>query len=96
MTLRLALAAAALLALSGCASNCTQACILGFGPGSAAFNAVADSADRADACQTAQFSSVTGQRLKPAGHTAPDFCKHRNNNQTRITDRNGHTVGYIR
>lgn len=94
--MKLLLTLLATLALSGCASNCTQACIMGFGPGNSVFNAVADSADRSDPCQTAQFSSATGARLKPAGHTAPDYCSYRSHNRTRITDRNGHTLGYIR
>ena len=90
------LALTAALALSGCASNCTHACIMGFGPGNSAFNTVADSADRADVCQTATHSTLTGARLKPDGHRAPEFCQYRNSNRARITDRNGHTLGYIR
>lgn len=84
------------LALTGCASTCERSCIMGFGPGSTLFNTVADSADRADQCQTRTHSSLTGLRLKPDGHTAPDYCKYRTHNRTTITDRNGRTLGYIR
>ena len=94
--IKLALILASALTLTGCASNCTHACIMGFGPGNSVFNAVADNADRNDACQTAAYSSLTGQRLKPAGYTAPEFCKHRGENRTVIMDRNGRTLGYIR
>lgn len=96
MKFRLALAALAMVTLSGCASNCTDACIMGFGPGNAVFNSIADNADKGDPCQTAQFSRETGARLRPAGYKAPDYCDYRSNNRTRITDRNGRTLGYIR
>lgn len=96
MKFRLVLAALALATLSGCASNCTHACVMGFGPGNSVFNTVADDSDRNDPCQTAEFSKLTGARLKPAGHKPPDYCKYRSYNRTRITDRNGHTLGYIR
>jgi hypothetical protein len=61
------------LALSGCGSTCTHSCILGFGPGNPAFNRVADYYDRRDECQSREFSSLTGERLKPAGYTYRDF-----------------------
>ena len=94
--IKLAVIVASTLALTGCASNCTHACIMGFGPGNGVFNTVADSADRDDPCQTNTHSRLTGQRLKPDGYRAPEYCKYRGNNRTRILDRNGHTIGYIR
>lgn len=84
------------MALSGCASNCTHACVFGFGPGNPIFNQVADSADRDDQCQTRTHSTLTGARLKPDGHQAPDYCKYRGQRRMIITDKYGHTVGYIR
>jgi hypothetical protein len=84
------------LTLSGCASNCTHACVFGFGPGNPIFNQMADSADRDDQCQTRTHSTLTGERLKPDGHQAPDYCKYRGRKGATITDRSGHTVGYIR
>jgi hypothetical protein len=86
---------ASALTLTGCASNCTEACLLGFGPGNAVFNAIADNADRRDLCQTAEFSSTTGQRLKPQGYQKPLYCQGTNRGQA-ITDRNGHVIGYIK
>jgi hypothetical protein len=94
--IKLAVILASALALTGCASNCTHACIMGFGPGNGMFNTVADRADATDACQTNTHSRLTGQRLKPDGYQAPEFCKYRGSNPTRITDRNGRTIGYIK
>lgn len=86
------------LALTGCASTCERSCILGFGPGNPMFNAMADSADRDDACQTRTHSSLTGARLKPDGHVPPEFCRYRGRNQTNleIYDRSGRYIGRVR
>lgn len=86
------------LALTGCASNCTHACLFGFGPGNAVFNTVADSADRADQCQTNTHSRLTGQRLKPDDHVVPDYCRYRGRDRTQfdVYDRTGKYQGTIR
>lgn len=51
--------------LTGCASNCKEACILGFGPGSDAFEVVANHYDSRDPCQV---------HNKPANYERPKFC----------------------
>lgn len=85
------------LSLTGCATGCYEACIFGFGPGNPVFNAMADSADRNDPCQTKEFSELTGQRLKTAHHQRPDFC-FANNGKTKfdLYDRKGQYQGTIR
>lgn len=80
MKVKLAIAIISVMTLSGCAS---------------VFNAVADSADRADLCQTATHSTLTGARLKPDGHQRPHYCFSSAARQV-ITDRNGHIIGYVR
>jgi len=94
--LKYSLLLTAILVLGGCATNCTHACVMGFGPGNSVFNSVADSADRSDPCQTNTHSRLTGQRLKPDNHQPPDFCKYRGHNRLVITDRYGHRIGEIR
>lgn len=88
----------ATLTLAGCASTCERSCVFGFGPGNPIFNAMADSADRDDACQTTTHSALTGARLKPDGHVPPDFCRYRGRNRTvlDIYDRSGRYQGTIR
>ncbi len=94
--MKLILALIASLALTGCATNCTHACVFGFGPVNGVFNSVADSADRSDPCQTNTHSRLTGERLKADNHVPPDFCKFRGRNHLVITDRYGHRIGEIR
>jgi hypothetical protein len=53
------------LFLTGCASNCTRACVFGFGPGNSAFDTVANYHDAMDPCQL---------KGKEQGYTYPDFC----------------------
>ena len=93
-------ALAAVLLLSGCASGCREACVFGFGPGNPIFNKVADHYDSTDPCQTREFSTLTGERLKPAGYTVKDIpCWCGANNRTQraqILDRNGRRIGEIR
>jgi hypothetical protein len=83
--------------LSGCASTCTHACILGWGPGSASFNAVALSQDRQDPCQGGPGASAErkAQLGRPADYQLPWGCgaggvKH------RLYDRQGRLIGIIR
>ena len=76
----------AILTLSGCATKCTHACLFGFGPGSDAFETVANHYDTTDACQ---------YKGKPLNYEIPYYCGH-TGRKTRITDRNGTTLGYIR
>ncbi len=94
--MKLILALTAALTLTGCATNCTHACVFGFGPGNPMFNAIADSADRDDACQTKTHSTLTGARLKPDGHQPPDFCKYRGRPRVDIYDAAGRRIGEIR
>jgi len=53
------------LILTGCASNCKEACVFGFGPGSDAFEVVAKHYDERDPCQF---------RGKPKDYELPRFC----------------------
>ena len=53
------------LMLTGCASNCTHACLFGFGPGNSAFDKIADYHDNTDPCQF---------KGKPEGYKLPSFC----------------------
>ena len=82
------------LTLSGCASNCTSHCVLGFGPGNSAFNAWADYNDRRDPCQTREFSDLTGLRLKPQGYRGQPECRGGSGQAVRITAPNGQTQTY--
>ena len=95
MKIKLIIGIVAVLALTGCATGCERSCILGFGPGNPLFNKLADSADSSDECQTREFSSLTGQRLKQPGHQAPDFCKMRGRTQYELRDKTGRLVGII-
>ena len=54
-----------LLSLTGCASQCTKACVFGFGPGNSAFEMVANHYDIMDPCQ---------YKGKPDGYKLADFC----------------------
>ena len=60
------------LTLSGCATGCREACVFGFGPGSSAFEKVANHYDSQDPCQAREFGN-DGSRLKPAGYSSKDF-----------------------
>ena len=73
------------LALTGCASGCREACVWGIGPGNAMFDKTADYYDRTDPCQTREFSSLTGERLKPEGYSTKDIPKWCGNGQARRT-----------
>jgi hypothetical protein len=88
------------LALTGCASGCREACVFGFGPGNAMFDKVADHYDSTDPCQTREFSTLTGERLKPAGYTVKDIPKWcgagKRTQRAQILDRNGRRIGEIR
>jgi hypothetical protein len=53
------------LFLTGCASQCTHSCVMGWGPGSPSFNAYAKHYDTLDPCQ------MVG---KPENHVMPSFC----------------------
>ena len=87
---------ASLASLSGCATGCYKACVLGFGPGNPVFNVMADNADSSDLCQTKTHSTLTGQRLKPDGHVAPEFCKYRGQRTAYdVYDRTGRRIGSI-
>ena len=55
----------AVLLLTGCATNCREACVAGFGPGNSVFDSVANYYDTKDPCQ------MTG---KPQGYQYPSFC----------------------
>jgi hypothetical protein len=65
------------LALTGCASQCKHSCILGWGPGSPSFDAVALNADRNDPCQgdhrwtSAQRRAELG---RPDDYKIPNWC----------------------
>lgn len=94
--MKLLLTLLATLALTGCASTCTDACILGFGPGSAAFDRIALQSDRADECQTGAGDEARRQQLnRPVGYTRPSFCGAAGKRQ-HIYDRNGRRLGYIK
>ena len=70
--------------LSGCASTCREACVLGFGPGSASFDAIAKYHNEQDPCQ------YIG---KPEGYKVPSWC-YSNQGKTvyHIKDMNGLTI----
>lgn len=72
------------LLLTGCASNCTHACMFGFGPGNSAFESVANYYDSGDPCQ---------YKGKPEGYKLADFCGANRNKKTYIVkDNNGKTI----
>lgn len=53
------------LSMTGCASNCTHACLFGIGPGNSAFDSVADYHDKNDPCQF---------KGKEQGYELPYYC----------------------
>jgi hypothetical protein len=69
------------LFLTGCASQCTKACLFGIGPGNSAFDKVAKFHDDTDPCQ---YSG------KKQNYVLPEFCGS-SKPYKRITDVNGHT-----
>lgn len=72
------------LLLTGCASQCKSHCILGFGPGNSAFEAVANHYDSRDPCQ---------YKGKPEGYKLADFCfANRGKTVKYIKDVNGKTI----
>lgn len=72
------------LFLTGCASQCKSHCILGFGPGNSAFEAVANHYDSRDPCQ---------YKGKPEGYKLADFCfANRGKKVYHVTDNNGKIV----
>jgi hypothetical protein len=77
------LAMSAVIMLSGCATP-------------PAF--LANYYDARDPCQTQEFSTLNGARLKPAGYNhsqRPAWCG-ASRDRTRITNTHGQTIGYIR
>ena len=90
------------LLLPGCATGCRDACILGFGPGNPIFDRAGDYYNSQDPCQIKQYSSATGQRLKPEGYSLndiPSWCTVSHTRRTQrytVYDRNGHRVYTIR
>jgi len=65
------------LVMTGCASGCREACILGWGPGSASFDAIALAHDRADHCQ-GDARWVSKERRaelgRPDDYRIPNWC----------------------
>lgn len=54
--------------------------------------------DRKDPCQTQEFSTLNGARLKPQGYNHsnwPAWCG-AHQGRTRITNTHGQTLGYIK
>jgi hypothetical protein len=72
------------LLLTGCASSCKSHCILGFGPGSTTFEAVAKWKNTEDPCQSIG---------KPQGYTMPGFCfSNLNKNVQYIYNKKGERI----
>jgi len=86
--------AALVLTLSGCASNCTRACVFGIGPGNAMFDAHALAADQADACQ----SGLARPELnRPANYQIPEYCKAGPGRvKFTVTNPSGRVLGYVK
>ena len=103
MLIKLRLPALALIILTslfqGCASSsgCREACILGWGPGSPSFDAVALAHDRADPCQAGTTPERRAQLGRPEGYQRPDWCFSGRRYQTPvyITNMQGKTIGKI-
>lgn len=97
---KITIIALATLALSGCATGCREACIMGFGPGNPLFDKVADHYDSTDPCQTREFSELTGERLKPQGYSIKDTPKWcgagKRTQRAQIYDRRGQRIGEVR
>jgi pyrimidine deaminase RibD-like protein len=73
-----------LLSLTGCASQCTKACVFGFGPGNSAFEMVANHYDTMDPCQ---------HYGKPDGYKLADFCfSNRGKTVYSVKDVNNKTI----
>ena len=77
MLIKTAAIVLAALVMSGCASGCREACILGFGPGNPAFDAIALAHDRDDPCQGDARSATAERRAdlgRPDTYRRPDWC----------------------
>ena len=48
------------LVLTGCATNCTDHCVAGFGPGTKAFDVIANHYNSMDPCQSKDMPSFCG------------------------------------
>ena len=86
--------AALVLTLTGCASNCTRACVFGIGPGNTLFDSHALAADRADPCQ----SGIARPELeRGANYQIPEFCKAGPGRvKFIVTNPSGRTLGYLK
>jgi hypothetical protein len=65
---------ALVMLLTGCASQCQHSCVLGWGPGSPSFDAIALAHDRADPCQAGTTPERRVQLGRPDGYQRPDWC----------------------
>jgi len=88
----------AAMTLTGCASGCYKACILGFGPGNGAFDAIGLAMDRGDPCQTGIGDPARAEQLgRPIGYERPSWCgAGRAKQRMVVTDKLGNTVGYVK
>lgn len=73
------------LLLTGCASQCTHACLFGvIGPGNKVFDAYGDHYDNMDPCQ---------YKGKPEGYKLADFCfANRGKKVYHVKDNNGKVI----
>lgn len=62
--------------MTGCASNCTHACVFGIGPGNSMFDNVADYHDRTDPCQ---------MKGKTENYQLPMYCGASKGKTVRVT-----------
>jgi hypothetical protein len=75
---------ASVLALTGCASQCTRSCIGGFGPGNSVFDTIANHYDTMDVCQF---------KGKPEGYQLPNYCTpYRGGSTLYVRDTNNRIV----
>ena len=71
------------LFLTGC-GTCSHHCVMGFGPGNSAFNAIASHYDNMDVCQ------FVG---KPEGYQLPNYCTpYRSGSTITVRDTNNRIV----
>ena len=95
--MKLIISLCAIFALSGCASGCREACLLGFGLGNSVFDSIGLAMDRGDPCQTGIGDEARRIELRrPVGYERPSWCGGGRARTTHlILDRNGNTVGKI-
>jgi hypothetical protein len=93
--IKLLLALAATVTLTGCASGtCTRNCVFGFGPGNPHFEQLALHMDRSDPCQAGATEERRIELGRPVGYQRPSWCRG-GSTPRRIYNSRGQFIGSV-